>query len=181
MPSAALIARLAHRAPDDALQKRALDDATAAVLSTLVDSGYIAAEDDGSGYVFYTITDAGRKQAGLLTAAGIAGAPGDHADNSGDVALWAWMLLNGGEIAPYSTSPSLTLPVWHLLACGLDLAKSGAVRDDVWTVWGGTFGADEREAGVSGHAVCLCGEIDLLLEATVPSVTDLLRQTLALG
>jgi hypothetical protein len=181
--TAALLARITrHSADANIAEERTLDDTTTTAVLTLLDQGYITSTDCGAGYVAYAATDAGKRVAATFTAAAIAGAPGNSTDSSGDVALWSWLLLNGGELGRYATEPSATPAVAHLLACGLDLAKSGPVRDDVWTVWGGTFGDDGREAGVSGMAACRCGHVhDLSLRATVESVTDLLRQALACG
>lgn len=97
-------------------------------------------------------------------------------------ALWAWLLHNGFQPGSYAAEYELGQhgEIAHLLACGLELAYSSVVRDDVWTVWAGTFADDNREAGVSGQGSCACGEIrNFTVHARVESITALLTQVLA--
>lgn len=152
-----------------------VDEALTTALEALTDLDYVRA-DSGC----YALTDEGSEAVEDATRRRclLDGAEGDT--SSGDRALWTWLLLHGGDLGPYDTTVEMTAPCWHLLACGLDLTRSGSVQDDTWTIWGGTFGDNDRETGVSGSATCRCGSVrNLQLLATVPSVTDLLRQVLA--
>lgn len=157
---------------------READELTMAALLQLCDEGLVVEKDLGLGWVGFTVTDRGTAWRSGLVLSLLVASPGVSA-SSGDVALWVWLLLHGGEVPQYASKPELTTEVLHLLVCGLDLADSSSVRDDVWDVWGGTFADAEHRAGVSGQATCRCGRIvDLHLVAEVASVTELLRQIL---
>lgn len=157
---------------------READELTTAALLTLLNDGLVIGENLGLGWEGYDITDRGSDARSGLALDLLVVFPG-ASTSSGDVALWVWLLLHGGVVPQYGISPELSTEVLHLLVCGLDLARSDSVRDDVWYIWGGSFADDERRAGVSGSATCRCGEVsELQLVAEVSSVTKLLRQML---
>lgn len=98
--------------------------------------------------------------------------------SAGDRAMWAWLLQHGGVVSTYGSIPEVTdVDFLHLISCGVDFARSSAVRDDSWTTFAGTFADDDRHTGVGARATCLCDEVEnLQVVAEIESVTELLIQ-----
>jgi len=161
----------------------ALDDVATADLLALMDASLVrdTGENVGSGYSVLQMTEYGDRVLREDPHA-IAGALASSSSrSSGDLALWEWLLLNGGVSTYYSGIVGMSADAWHLLSCGVDISRSLPVRDDTWYTFAGTFADhDDKETGVSAHATCVCGKVkDLKLVAQVESVTELLRQVLS--
>ena len=161
----------------------ALDDVATADLLALMDASLVrdTGENAGSGYSVLEMTEYGDRVLREDPHAIAHALTSSSSCSSGDLALWEWLLLNGGVSTYYSGIVGMSADAWHLLACGIDLSRSTPVRDDTWYTFAGTFADyDDKETGVSAHATCVCGNVEsLVLVAQVESVTELLRQVLS--
>jgi hypothetical protein len=155
----------------------------------LVEVGLVELAGSDSDGEYVTLTAAGSEALAALVPedlcwlpVGIEWSPSRRAG----AALWLWLVVRGGVRGGYSATGTNRYDdngeIMHLLACGLDLSCSTAVRDDSWSTFTGTFADDGQARGVGGQATCRCGEVeDLRLLAEVESVTELLRQVLVSG
>lgn len=149
------------------------------ILLELATLGLLDLGDTFAGYTSVTLTTLGQSK--MRTPVADALTPGVKVtpENRAFAALWSWLLIHGWEDGGYDSQEHYGkgCTVLHLIVCGLSKSKSSAVRDDVWTTWGGTFADGDRVTGVSGTATCLCGKVDdVPLRAEVESITGLIIQ-----
>ena len=141
------------------------------------EAGLVILKDvDASMDVLAELTDAGRGMVTLASgpvAFGATDTPGSRAG----AAMWLWLISHGGNgshsFRPWGRNGTLA----HVLVCGLDLGKSGEVRDDSWTEFVNSFigQGPDRIVGVSGNATCLCGKVTAeRFSAEVQSITALI-------
>lgn len=74
-------------------------------------------------------------------------------------ALWAWLLLHGGEPEYYGGINYGTAKILHLARCGLDFSKSSSIESQEWSSFEGTFAESGTDSGIGGRAACRCGAV----------------------
>ena len=133
----------------------------------LADAGLIIlGETHNSVSSFATLTETGTALAATARATMLTTTATDGGGRA-NAALWLWLVVNGSEQGSYGDDYPYGRrgQIAHLLLCGLDLDKSGGVKDDSLTV--------------SGRAVCTCGQVQVQIKAQVESITALISQVLA--
>ena len=159
------------------------DEDTKAAMERLEAKGLLKVNADKSSYgLMVKTTPAAQDYLDNVTRAQKLDEVGYGETTEAERALWAWLLLHGGEPEFYGGLKHGTVKLLHLAVCGLDFSKSSSIESQSWSSFVGTFAEEQgTDTGIGGRAVCRCGAVNHFQVATQHyTIAQILTGALAL-